>query len=129
MGSAAGDPNSPAGQGGGIYNSGTMTITTSTVSGGYTEASGGGIDNDGTLLASGSQDNTIKLWDPKDGKLLPEVIELIDFIAQHHQLVLETGHVSAEEVLMVVHEAHKRGVTHIVVTHGIRRATAAARIS
>ncbi len=55
----------------------------------------------------------------KDGQLLPDVIELIDFIAQRHQLVLETGHISAEEVLLVVHEAHQRGVTHIVVTHAM----------
>ena len=48
------------------------------------------------------------------------MLELIDFIAQHHELVLETGHVSAEEGLMVVHEAHQRGVTHIVVvTHAM----------
>lgn len=53
----------------------------------------------------------------KDGHLLPNVLELIDFIAQHHELVLETGHLSAEEGLMVIHEAHRRGVTHIVVTH------------
>jgi hypothetical protein len=52
----------------------------------------------------------------RDGHLLPEVLEVIDFIAQNHQLVLETGHISAEEGLMVVHEAHQRGVTHIVVT-------------
>ena len=55
----------------------------------------------------------------KDGQLLPNVIELIDFIAQHPQMVLETGHISAEEVLIVVHEAHQRGVTHIVVTHAM----------
>jgi hypothetical protein len=55
----------------------------------------------------------------KDGQLLPNVIELIDFIAQHHQMVFETGHVSAEEVLLTVHEAHQRGVTHIVVTHAM----------
>ena len=52
----------------------------------------------------------------KDGHLLPSVLELIDFIAQHHEIVLETGHISAEEALMVVHEAHQRGVKHIVVT-------------
>jgi len=52
----------------------------------------------------------------KDGHLLSSVLELIDFIAQHHDMVLETGHVSAEEALMAVHEAHERGVTHIVVT-------------
>ncbi|MGD0964726.1 MAG: DUF6282 family protein [Candidatus Acidiferrales bacterium] len=55
----------------------------------------------------------------KDGQLLPDVMELLDFIAQHHQMVLETGHISAEEVLLVVHEAHQRGVTHIVVTHAM----------
>jgi uncharacterized protein DUF6282 len=48
--------------------------------------------------------------------LLPSVLELIDFIGQNHELVLETGHISAEEVLMVVGQAHQRGVTHIVVT-------------
>ncbi len=55
----------------------------------------------------------------KDGHLLPGVLELIDYIAQHHQLVFETGHVSPEEVLMAVHEAHVRGVQHIVVTHAM----------
>jgi hypothetical protein len=50
------------------------------------------------------------------GHLLPSVLELIDYMAKHPELVLETGHVSAEEVLMVVREAHRRGVKHIVVT-------------
>lgn len=54
-----------------------------------------------------------------DGKLLPGVIELIDYIAAHPQLVLETGHVSAEEALLVIHEAHAHGVKHIVVTHAM----------
>ncbi|MGD0965817.1 MAG: DUF6282 family protein [Candidatus Acidiferrales bacterium] len=52
----------------------------------------------------------------RDGHLLPSVLELIDFVAQHHELLLETGHNSAQEALMVVHEAHQRGVTHIIVT-------------
>ena len=52
----------------------------------------------------------------RDGHLLPAVLELIDFVAQHPDLLLETGHNSAEEGLMVVHEAHSRGVKHIVVT-------------
>lgn len=55
----------------------------------------------------------------KDGRLLPNVLELIDFIAQHREMVLETGHISAAEGLMVVHEAHERGVTHLVVTHAM----------
>jgi hypothetical protein len=55
----------------------------------------------------------------RDGRLLPGVLELIDYIVAHPQLVLETGHVSAEEALLVVHEAHVRGVRHIVVTHAM----------
>ncbi len=55
----------------------------------------------------------------KDGKLLPAVIEEIDWIAKHPELVLETGHISAEEVIMVSHEAHKRGVAHVLVTHAM----------
>ena len=55
----------------------------------------------------------------ENGHLLPNVLELIDFIAQHHDMVLETGHISAGEGDMVVREAHQRGVTHIVVTHAM----------
>jgi len=55
----------------------------------------------------------------ENGHLLPGVLELIDFIAQHRDLVLETGHISGEEGDLVVHEAHERGVTHIVVTHAM----------
>jgi hypothetical protein len=55
----------------------------------------------------------------ENGHLLPSVLELMDFVAQHRDLVLETGHVSAEEGVIVVHEAHQRGVTHIVVTHAM----------
>ena len=55
----------------------------------------------------------------ENGHLLPDVLQLIDFIAQHHDMVLETGHISAEEGGMVVHEAHQHGVTHVVVTHAM----------
>ena len=55
----------------------------------------------------------------ENGHLVPGVIELIDFIAQHHELVLETGHISGEEGDLVVHEARQRGVTHVVVTHAM----------
>ena len=60
----------------------------------------------------------------KDGHLLPGVLELIGFIAQHHELVFETGHVSPEEGLMAVREAHARGVKHIVVTHAMAQSVA-----
>jgi hypothetical protein len=55
----------------------------------------------------------------KDGKLLPNVLALIDYISQHPQLVLESGHVSPAEGLLIVHEAHARGVGHIVITHAM----------
>jgi hypothetical protein len=54
----------------------------------------------------------------KDGHLLPEVEQVIDLVAKH-QLTLETGHSSAEEGLMIVREAKRRGVQHIVVTHAM----------
>ena len=56
----------------------------------------------------------------KDGHLVPEVLQVIDLVAQHHEIVLETGHISPEEGLMVVREARQRGVQHVVVTHAMR---------
>lgn len=55
----------------------------------------------------------------KDGALLPSVIKVIDWIGQHKALVLETGHVSPEEGLMVIAAAKRAGVGHIVVTHAL----------
>jgi len=54
----------------------------------------------------------------KNGHLLPEAEQVIDRVAKH-QLTLETGHSSAEDGLLIVHEAHMRGVQHIVVTHAM----------
>src|SRR5215469_5571950 len=52
------------------------------------------------------------------GQLLPEVKQVIALAAKNN-LVVETGHSSAGEGLMIVHEAHKQGVAHIVVTHAM----------
>ncbi len=54
----------------------------------------------------------------KDGRLLPEVLEVIALAAKHG-LTLETGHSSAAECLLLVREAHRQGVAHIVVTHAM----------
>ena len=56
----------------------------------------------------------------KDGKLLPDVVKVIALIAQY-KLVLATGHSSPEEVLMLIREAKRAGVEHIVVTHATGR--------
>ena len=54
----------------------------------------------------------------KDGQLLPAVQQVIALAAKH-QLTLETGHSSATEGLLIVREAHRQGVQHIVVTHAM----------
>jgi hypothetical protein len=52
----------------------------------------------------------------RDGKLLPETIEVLQLIAKN-KLVLATGHSSAAEDLMLVREGRKQGIAQIVVTH------------
>jgi hypothetical protein len=54
----------------------------------------------------------------RDGKLLPEVKQVLEVIARH-SLILETGHSTSEEVLMLIEEARKQGVWQIVVTHAM----------
>jgi hypothetical protein len=55
----------------------------------------------------------------ENGTLLPSVLALLDYIATRKQLMLETGHVSAAEALMVIREARARGIQHVVATHGM----------
>ena len=54
----------------------------------------------------------------RNGELLPEVRQVIALIAKHN-LVLATGHSSAEEGLMLVQEAQRQGVQRMVVTHAM----------
>jgi len=54
----------------------------------------------------------------KDGKLLPEVREVLALIAKN-KLTLATGHSSPAEDLMLIREARRAGITRIVVTHGM----------
>jgi hypothetical protein len=54
----------------------------------------------------------------RGGKLLPEVLQVIA-LAARHGLTLETGHSSAAECLLLVREARRQGVPHIVVTHAM----------
>ncbi len=56
----------------------------------------------------------------KDGKLVPEVVQVIGIIAKHN-LVLETGHSSPSEALLLIREGKRQGVQNIVVTHAISR--------
>ncbi len=54
----------------------------------------------------------------RNGALLPETKAVIAVIAKHG-LVLATGHVSAQEALMLLREGRQQGVAHMVVTHAM----------
>jgi hypothetical protein len=56
----------------------------------------------------------------RNGELLKEVKDVIGVIAKYN-LVLATGHSSAEEDLLLVREAHTQGVQHVIVTHAMSR--------
>ncbi|HWK50625.1 MAG TPA: DUF6282 family protein [Steroidobacter sp.] len=61
----------------------------------------------------------------RDGVLLPETIAVIEAIAHAQvrdsgaKLALATGHISAEEALLVIREAKRQGIERIVATHAI----------
>lgn len=52
----------------------------------------------------------------RNGELLPETKAVIAMIARY-KLVMATGHNSPEEDLLLIREARRQGITHIVVTH------------
>jgi hypothetical protein len=52
----------------------------------------------------------------RDGVLLPEVLEVLDLIAEHG-LTLATGHVTPQETLLILTAARERGITRSLVTH------------
>jgi len=52
----------------------------------------------------------------QDGKILPEVHEILDLIAQA-DVILGTSHCSGEELKVLVPEAFKQGVKKVVITH------------
>jgi hypothetical protein len=54
----------------------------------------------------------------RNGELLPETKEVIALVAKHG-LTLETGHSSAAEGLLIIREARRQGVRHIIVTHAM----------
>ena len=54
----------------------------------------------------------------KDGKVVPEVAQVIG-IAAKNSLVLETGHSSGAEALVIIQEAKRQGVQHVMVTHAL----------
>ncbi len=54
----------------------------------------------------------------QNGQLLPETKQVIALIAKDN-LVMATGHPTAEEALMMIREGRSQGVKHMVVTHAM----------
>ena len=54
----------------------------------------------------------------KDGQLVPEAVQVISTVARNN-LVLETGHSSPAEALLLIREARRQGVQSILVTHAM----------
>jgi hypothetical protein len=54
----------------------------------------------------------------RDGAVTPEVSQVIALAAKHN-LVLETGHSSPDEALIVIREAKRQGVENVLVTHAM----------
>lgn len=52
----------------------------------------------------------------RDGVLLPEVLEVLDLVAEHG-LTLATGHVTPAETLQILEAARARGIARSIVTH------------
>src|SRR6202166_3456535 len=54
----------------------------------------------------------------RDGKVVPEVAQVLA-IAARNNLVLETGHSSGSEDLVIIQEAKRQGVQKMMVTHAL----------
>lgn len=67
------------------------------------------------MKEAGIQAPTIKIIDD-EGKLKPEVYEVLDILAKYH-VILATGHISHEEAFTLVEAAKERGVQNIIITH------------
>lgn len=63
-----------------------------------------------------SKQNRLSVDVARNGELLPETKAVIAMIARY-RLVMATGHNSPEEDLLLIREARRQGITHIVVTH------------
>jgi hypothetical protein len=67
------------------------------------------------LKAHGIEAPAVEVLD-ENGNLRPETRAVLELIARH-DLVLATGHLSAEEIMAVTRHAHEIGVQNIIITH------------
>jgi hypothetical protein len=74
------------------------------------------FDSEHQVISSGQKRPFARV--AKDGQLVPEVIDVIAIVARNN-LVLETGHSSPAEALLLIREARRQGVRNILVTHAM----------
>ena len=67
------------------------------------------------LRAQGVKNDPVRVVDA-EGKVLPEVTEVLRSIAKHN-LVLATGHLARDEIFAVVEAAYAEGVRQVIITH------------
>jgi len=72
------------------------------------------FDAEHYVQSNGSSDPFVPVV--KDGHPVPALIDIFALIAKH-DLVLAMGHSSPEEVLLLIPEARRLGVKHILITH------------
>jgi hypothetical protein len=80
----------------------------------------GSLDTESHLRYFGQDRRCVPV--SRDGCLLPEVKEVLQVIARY-QLVLATGHCTADEAVLLVREARKLGIRKILVTHAMMAPT------
>lgn len=76
----------------------------------------GSLDTESQVRYERSDRPYVKI--SKNDELLPATADVLSVIAEH-DLVLATGHCTPEEDLLLIYEARKRGVRHVVVTHAM----------
>lgn len=86
-----------------------------TVDGGYHAEVHGGTGGYDSQQGGRSQTEGIWVTD-KEGKLRPEVTEVLELVAEHGA-ILGTAHLAPREIVALVREARSAGVEKIVVTH------------
>jgi len=80
----------------------------------------GSLDTESHLRYLGQNRSCVPV--SRNGCLLPAVKEVLAVVARH-QLVLATGHCTAQEGLLLVREARKLGIRNILVTHAMMAPT------
>ncbi len=72
------------------------------------------IRPDGSVAAPGPSDPFVRVLE--DGAPVAPLVEILSLIAAH-DLVLATGHLTPQEVMLLLPAAKAQGVRHILVTH------------